>query len=124
MPRGSSSGSDPIAGCSARTGRSALSPARTRGSSTPAASSCPPRRASGSLARTPPSSTGFQSLRSWNGGPDVQSYGLALDLRDDPALIARYKRGHAQVWPQVLARLRAIGVTEMKIYLLGRRALL
>jgi len=51
----------------------------------------------------------------------VQSYGLALDLRDDPALIARYKKEHAKVWPEVLARLREIGVTEMKIYLLGRR---
>lgn len=51
----------------------------------------------------------------------MQSYGLALDLRDDPALIARYKEEHAKVWPEVLARLREIGVTEMKIYLLGRR---
>ena len=51
----------------------------------------------------------------------MQSYGLALDLRDDPALIARYKKEHAKVWPEVLARLREIGVTQMKIYLLGRR---
>src|SRR5207302_10943498 len=116
--------SDPIAACSGRTGQSALSPARTRGSSTPAASSCPPRRASGSLVRTPPSSTGFQSRRAWNGGPDVQSYGLALYLRDDPALIARYKKEHAKAWPEVLARPREIGVTEMKIYLLRRRRLM
>ena len=46
---------------------------------------------------------------------------MALDLRDDPALIARYKKEHAQAWPAVLARLREIGVTEMKIFLLGRR---
>jgi len=46
---------------------------------------------------------------------------MALDLRDDPTLIARYKKEHAQVWPAVLARLREVGVTEMKIYLLGRR---
>jgi len=51
----------------------------------------------------------------------VQAYGMALDLRDDPTLIARYKKEHAQVWPEVLARLREVGVTEMKIYLLGRR---
>ena len=51
----------------------------------------------------------------------MQAYGMALDLRDDPTLIARYKKEHAQVWPEVLARLREIGVTEMKIFLLGRR---
>jgi len=34
---------------------------------------------------------------------------------------SRYKKEHAKVWPEVLARLREIGVTEMKIYLLGRR---
>ena len=51
----------------------------------------------------------------------MQAYGMALDLRDDPKLIARYRKEHADVWPEVLARLREIGVTEMKIFLLGRR---
>jgi L-rhamnose mutarotase len=51
----------------------------------------------------------------------VQAYGMALDLRDDPMLIERYKKEHANVWPEVVARLHEIGVTEMKIYLLGRR---
>ena len=51
----------------------------------------------------------------------MQAYGMALDLRDDPALIARYKKEHAEVWPDVVTRLREIGVTEMKIFLLGRR---
>ena len=51
----------------------------------------------------------------------MQAYGMALDLRDDPQLIARYKKEHAEVWPEVVARLRDIGVTEMKIFLLGRR---
>jgi L-rhamnose mutarotase len=51
----------------------------------------------------------------------MQAYGMALDLRDDPKLIARYRREHASVWPEVAQRLREIGVTEMKIFLLGRR---
>ncbi len=51
----------------------------------------------------------------------MQVYGMALDLRDDPALVERYKREHAQAWPAVTARLREIGVTEMRIFLLGRR---
>ena len=51
----------------------------------------------------------------------MQAYGMALDLRDDPMLIARYRREHQHAWPEVLARLREIGVSEMKIFLLGRR---
>jgi L-rhamnose mutarotase len=49
----------------------------------------------------------------------VQYYGMTLKLRDDPATIARYKAEHLKAWPEVLARLRRIGVTEMKIFLLG-----
>ena len=51
----------------------------------------------------------------------MQSYGLSLSLRNDPAAIARYKAEHLKAWPEVLARLRGIGVTEMKIFLLGDR---
>jgi L-rhamnose mutarotase len=51
----------------------------------------------------------------------VQLYGLALNLRNDPRLIERYKKEHAQAWPEVLRRLREVGITEMRIFLLGRR---
>jgi L-rhamnose mutarotase len=51
----------------------------------------------------------------------MQAYGMALDLRDDPKLIARYRKEHERAWPEVLARLREIGVSEMRIFLLGRR---
>ena len=50
----------------------------------------------------------------------MQSYGMALELRDDPAAIARYKKEHQRAWPVVLNRLREVGITEMKIYLSGR----
>ena len=42
-------------------------------------------------------------------------------LRDDPKVIERYKAEHANAWPEVLAQLRRIGVTEMRIFLLGTR---
>jgi L-rhamnose mutarotase len=48
-------------------------------------------------------------------------YVLTLDLKDDPAAIAEYRRHHRAVWPEVTASLRRIGVLEMDIYLLGRR---
>src|SRR5881397_3233311 len=82
---------------------------------------CRSPNANGSSAATPPTCIGCRCRPLRNGGHEVQAYGMALDLRDDPTLIARYKKEHASVWPEVLARLREVGVTEMKIYLLGRR---
>lgn len=46
---------------------------------------------------------------------------LALDLKDDPALIAEYERHHREVWPEVLAHLRTQGVRELEIFRLGTR---
>ena len=51
----------------------------------------------------------------------MKSYGRTLMLQDDPAKIEAYKRHHRAVWPEVLAALRGTGITDMKIYLLGRR---
>lgn len=46
-----------------------------------------------------------------------------LDLRDNPELIAEYRRRHAEdsVWPEVLEGIRAVGILEMEIYILGTR---
>jgi L-rhamnose mutarotase len=46
---------------------------------------------------------------------------LALDLKDDPALIAEYEAYHRSIWPEVRAHLEAPGVTGMEIYRLGTR---
>src|SRR5687768_401314 len=46
---------------------------------------------------------------------------LALDLHDDPNLIAQYEAHHRDVWPEVLAHLRAHGVRELEIFRLGTR---
>ena len=46
---------------------------------------------------------------------------LAVDLKDDPATIEAYKEHHRRVWPEVIRSLRAAGIREMEIYLLGRR---
>lgn len=51
----------------------------------------------------------------------AQRFGLTLLLRDDPDLIAQYRRYHADVWPEVTAELRTVGIERMFIYLLGRR---
>lgn len=49
---------------------------------------------------------------------------LALDLHDDPALIAEYERHHRHVWPEVLTHLRQHGVTELEIFRLGTRLMM
>lgn len=46
---------------------------------------------------------------------------LALDLKDDPALIEEYKRHHECVWPEIRQHLTAAGVEDMQIYALGTR---
>ena len=46
---------------------------------------------------------------------------LTLDLKDDPTLIAEYKRYHEQVWPEVIQSIKDSGIEDMEIYLLGTR---
>ena len=46
-----------------------------------------------------------------------------LELRDDPQLIAEYRRRHSQgaIWPEIPAGIREAGILEMEIYLLDTR---
>ena len=46
---------------------------------------------------------------------------LALDLVDDPALIAEYERYHKNVWPEIVASIRDSGITALDIYRTGNR---
>jgi len=46
---------------------------------------------------------------------------LSLDLKDDPNLIAEYKRYHENVWPEIIESIKESGVDDMEIYLLGTR---
>jgi len=48
-------------------------------------------------------------------------YCLTLDLKDDPKLIAEYRRHHENVWPEVLRSIRDSGILDLEIYLLGTR---
>ena len=45
----------------------------------------------------------------------------ALDLKDDPALIAEYEDWHTRVWPEVLDHLRQSGITRCTIHRAGDR---
>ena len=46
---------------------------------------------------------------------------LALDLKDDPALIAEYEAYHKKVWPEILISIKESGIEHMEIYRAGNR---
>jgi L-rhamnose mutarotase len=48
-------------------------------------------------------------------------YCLALDLKDDPKLIAEYKRYHEKIWPEITKSIKDSGIEDLEIYLLGTR---
>lgn len=51
----------------------------------------------------------------------MKCFAQALDLKDNPELIALYRAQHQAVWPEVVAGLRAIGIQRMRIWLHGNR---
>ncbi|HZR59291.1 MAG TPA: L-rhamnose mutarotase [Terriglobales bacterium] len=51
----------------------------------------------------------------------TRRYCLTLDLKDDPKLIAEYKKYHQKIWPEITASLKETGVEDAEIYLLGTR---
>ena len=48
-------------------------------------------------------------------------YCLALDLKNDPALIAEYEEWHRKVWPEILRSIKDSGIRNMEIYRTGNR---
>jgi L-rhamnose mutarotase len=48
-------------------------------------------------------------------------YCLALDLKNDPTLIAEYEAYHQKVWPEVEASIKNSGILGMQIYRTGNR---
>jgi L-rhamnose mutarotase len=51
----------------------------------------------------------------------TKRYCLTLDLKDDPKLIAEYRRYHERIWPEITESIREAGIEDMEIYLLGTR---
>lgn len=51
----------------------------------------------------------------------TRRYCLALDLKDDPDLIAEYDKYHQEVWPEITRSLRDSGIEDMEIYRVGTR---
>lgn len=56
-------------------------------------------------------------------GKPFKRYCRTMDLRDDPELMAEYRRRHAEgnIWPEVISGIREVGILEMEIYILDTR---
>ena len=48
-------------------------------------------------------------------------YCLALDLKNDPELIAEYEKYHKNVWPEIIESIKGSGIKVLDIYRTGNR---
>ena len=51
----------------------------------------------------------------------MKKYVLALDLVDDPTLIAEYEKYHKSIWPEIKKSILDSGILNMEIYRFGNR---
>lgn len=54
----------------------------------------------------------------------MKRYCLALDLKDDPQLIAAYEEHHRHVWPEIRTSIKNAGIKTLEIYRTGNRLLM
>ncbi len=54
----------------------------------------------------------------------MRRYFFALDINDDPALIAEYEEIHRHVWPEILESITGSGITQMQIFRAGNRLMM
>ncbi|HJS54238.1 MAG TPA: L-rhamnose mutarotase [Chitinophagaceae bacterium] len=51
----------------------------------------------------------------------MKRYCLALDLKNDPGLIAEYEMHHKEVWPEIISSIKVSGIELLDIYRTGNR---
>lgn len=51
----------------------------------------------------------------------MQRHCLALDLIDDPVLMAEYKKYHEKIWPEITASIKDAGIENLEIYCIENR---
>lgn len=52
---------------------------------------------------------------------NMKKYFLALDLKDDPILIAEYEAYHKKIWPVIEKSILDSGIVKMEIFRAGNR---
>jgi len=53
--------------------------------------------------------------------PRMPTFAQCIDLVDDAARIAEYRRLHQRIWPEVASGLRGLGLSNMRIWISGTR---
>jgi L-rhamnose mutarotase len=50
-------------------------------------------------------------------------YCKSLEMRNDPKLIADYKKAHARenIWPEINQGMKEVGILDMEIYIVGTK---
>lgn len=53
----------------------------------------------------------------------VKRFVQTMELRNDPELIALYRKAHSEeeCWKEIIEGIRAVGILEMELYILGTR---
>ena len=51
----------------------------------------------------------------------MKKYCLALDLKNDPILIAEYQAYHEKIWPEIVDSIKSAGIVNMEIYRVENR---
>ncbi len=51
----------------------------------------------------------------------MKKYCLALDLKEDPILIAEYEAYHRELWPEIRESIKSAGILRMEIYRFSNR---
>ncbi|HRE66902.1 MAG TPA: L-rhamnose mutarotase [Cyclobacteriaceae bacterium] len=51
----------------------------------------------------------------------MKRFCLALDLKNDPVLIAEYIAYHKKIWPEIESSIKESGISNMEIYKTGNR---
>ena len=64
--------------------------------------------------------TGYK-VKQYNG--PVKRFCQTLDLKDNPELIAEYRRRHSEgeAWSEIIEGIRQVGILEMEIYILDNK---
>jgi L-rhamnose mutarotase len=62
----------------------------------------------------------MERLQNKNGGR-MKQYCLALDLKDDPEMIAEYEQHHKNISAEILASIRDSGVERTELFRAGNR---
>lgn len=55
---------------------------------------------------------------------ELQQIVQIIELVESPEAIAAYRKAHDEIWPEITAGIRSVGITRMDLYLYGYTAVM